>query len=100
MELLRDEPNSVVGGTSNNINYWIKNSKSFDYKTNITGKLDGNDTEKKVEIVVPLKHLSNFWRTLDIPLLNFEINIILTWSENCVLISKAKEMQILMQTLK
>ena len=32
-----------------------------------------------------LKHLSNFWRTLDIPLINCEISIVLTWSENCVL---------------
>ena len=32
-----------------------------------------------------LKHLSNFWRTLDMPLINCEINLILTWSENCVL---------------
>ena len=32
-----------------------------------------------------LKHLSNFWRTLDIPLINDEISLALTWSENCVL---------------
>ena len=38
---------------------------------------------------MPLKYLSNFWRTLDIPLINYEINLILTWSENCVLTSKA-----------
>ena len=38
---------------------------------------------------MPLKHLSNFWRTLDIPLINCEINLILTCSENCVLASKA-----------
>ena len=36
-----------------------------------------------------LKYLSNFWRALDIPLINCEINLILTWSENCVLTSKA-----------
>ena len=36
----RDEPNSGLGG--DNINYSIKNSKSFDYKTSITGKLKGN----------------------------------------------------------
>ena len=82
----RDEPSS---GANNNINYSIKDSKSFDYKTSITGKLEGNNTEKEVEIVVPLKHLSNFWRTLDMPLINCEINLILTWSENCVLTSKA-----------
>ena len=38
---------------------------------------------------MPLKHLSNFWKTLDMPLINCEINLILTWSENCVLTSKA-----------
>ena len=69
-------------------NYSIKDSKSFDYKTSITGKLEGNNTEKEVEIVVPLKYLSNFWRTLNMPLINCEINLILTWSENCVLTSK------------
>ena len=40
-------------------------------------------------MVLPLKHLSKFWRTLDIPLINCEINLILTWSENCVITSKA-----------
>ena len=82
----RDEPNS---GVNNNINYSIKDSKSFNYKTSITGKLEGNDTGKEAEIVVPLKHLSNFWRTLDMPLINCEINLILTWSENCVITSEA-----------
>ena len=75
----RDEPDS---GADNNINYSIKNSKSFDYKTR-------EKDEKDVEIVVSLKYLSNFWRALDIPLINCEINLILTWSENCVLTSKA-----------
>ena len=53
----RDEPNS---GTKGNINYSIKHSKSFDDKANITGRLEGNDTEKEVEIVVPLKKLRIF----------------------------------------
>ena len=47
----RDEPNS---GAVGNINYSIKDSKSFDYKTSITAILEGNTTEKEVEIVVPL----------------------------------------------
>ena len=39
---------------------------------------------------MPLKYLSNFWRTRDIlPLVNYEISLILIWSENCVLASKA-----------
>ena len=54
----RDEPNS---GAAENINYSIKDSRSFDYKTSITGKLDGINTKKeKVKIVVPLNHLNNF----------------------------------------
>ena len=40
---------------------------------------------KNIDIVVPLKYLSNFWKTLDIPLINCEVSLILTWSENCVL---------------
>ena len=71
----RDEPNI---GAEGNINYSIKDSKSFGYKTNIAGRLEGNDTEKEVKIVVALVHLSNFWRTLKIPLINSEINLILT----------------------
>ena len=70
-------------------NYSIKDSESFDYKTSITGKLGSSNTEKEVEIVVLLKHSSNFGKTLDMPLIDCEINLILTWSENCVLKSKA-----------
>ena len=79
----RDEPNS---GTEGNINYSIK--KSFDYKASITGKLEGNNVEKDdAEIVVPLKFLSNFFRSLNILLINCEVSLTLTWSENCVIIS-------------
>ena len=85
----RDEPNSIIGRKNNNVNYSIEDSKSFDYKTSIIWKLEGIDRTKDVEIFVPLKYLSNFWRTLDMPLINCEINLILTWTENCVLISIA-----------
>ena len=37
--------------------------------------------------MVPLKYLSNFWRTLEMPLINCEINLILTWSSTCVIVS-------------
>ena len=77
----RDDPNSVLGGTNNNINYSIKDSKSFDYKTSIAGKFgDSNRTKEDVKFSVPLKHLSNFWRTLDMPLINCEVSLILSWS--------------------
>ena len=45
----------------------------------MTGKT-GNNGTKNVEIMVPLKYLSNFWRTLEISLINCEINLLLTWS--------------------
>ena len=81
----RDEPNSGVVG---NMNYSIKDPKCFDYKTSITGVLECKNTEKKVQVAVPLKYLSKFWRTIDISLINCELNLILTGSENCVLTSK------------
>ena len=56
----RDEPNSGLGGADNNISYSIKDSKSFDYKTSIAGKLEGNNTEKEAETVVPLKTFKQF----------------------------------------
>ena len=34
--------------------------------------------------MVPLKYLSNFWRTLEMPLINCEVNLILTWPSTCV----------------
>ena len=43
---------------------------------------------KDEEIGVPLKHLSNFWRTLDIPLINCEVFLTLNWSANCIIIKK------------
>ena len=53
------------------------------------GELEGNNAEKdKVEIVMPLKYLSNFWRTLDIRLINCEGSLALTWSANSVLPSE------------
>ena len=61
------------------------NSESFKYKISIVGKTLNNDSLTNVEVVVPLKHLSNFWRSLDIPLINCEVEIIPTWFKNCVL---------------
>ena len=46
----------------------------------------GDDGTKNVEIMVPLKYLSNFWRTLEMSLINCEINLILTWSTNCAIV--------------
>ena len=43
--------------------------------------------------MVPLKYLSNFWRTLEMSLINCEINLILTWSENCVISNTAENQE-------
>ena len=59
---------------------------SFNFKVKITGRTESDGT-KYVEIMVPLKYLSNFWRTLEMPLINCEVNLTLTWSSTCVLIA-------------
>ena len=59
---------------------------SFNLKVKFTGQT-GNGGTENVEIMVPRKYLSNFWRTLEMPLINCEVNLILTWSSTCVLIS-------------
>ena len=51
----RDEPNSGIGCENNNVSYSIKDSKSFDQKTSLTGKLEDNNIGREVEIFLPLK---------------------------------------------
>ena len=75
----RDKPNSGAGEENNNVNYSIKDSNPFDYKTSITGKLEGIKTIKDAEIVVPFKRLKWFLENIDMPLINCEINLILVW---------------------
>ena len=58
----------------------LEDSESFKSKIKITGKTHNNDNEKDIEKMVPLKYLSNFWRTLEMPLINCEVNLILTRS--------------------
>ena len=74
----RNEPNS---GINNGINYSIMGSKSFDYKANFIedGVTHNNLIKNDVKIVGPLKYLSNFWRSLNMPLINYEVDLILTW---------------------
>ena len=99
---LADETND-----NNNPNKNVVDSKSFKYKANITGSTydlarritdaDGNPVNnpdyiakkkkntKEVEIAVPLKYLGNFWNCLNIPLVNFEVSLALSWSATCVI---------------
>ena len=76
----------ILARNNNEITVFRRNNltDSFNFKAKITGKTDDDGT-KNVEIMAPLKYLSNFWRTLEMPLSNCEVNLILTWPSTCVL---------------
>ena len=73
-QYFRDEPNDNLA-----------DYESFRSKIKITGKTRNNKNLKDVEIMVLLKYLSNFWRTLQMSLINCELNLIFTWSSTCVI---------------
>ena len=87
----RDEPKEhTIGAGDDAINISIRNSKSFDYETEIIEIIDAGEDEKEdVTIAIPLKYLGNFWRSLDIPLINCEITLILSWYKECALVGRA-----------
>ena len=74
-----------------NLNDNLTDSESFKSKVKITGKAPSNGNVKDVEITVTLKYLSNFWRTLEMPLINCEVNLILAWSKDCVITNSTGE---------
>ena len=76
----RNNNNAIISFAENNL------TDSFNFKAKITGQT-GNNGAKDVEIIDPLKYLSKFWRTLEMPLINCEVNLTLTWSSTCVLIA-------------
>ena len=103
---LTNERNDNNGPNKN-----VINSKSFRYKTSITGSTynvprrindeDDNPANnpdyvankrdtKEVEVAVPLKQLRNFWNSLNIPLVNCEVSLALSWSPTCVITSMEK----------
>ena len=72
--------NAIIDFTNNSL------TDSFDFKVKMIGQTGDNGT-KNVEIMVPLKYLSNFWRTLEMSLINCEITLLLTWSASCAIVS-------------
>ena len=79
-----DEPALTDAGAVANF-HTANNCASFKFKQKkITGEMDPNG-RKNVEIMVSLKYLSNFWRTFEMLLVNYEINLILTWSEKYII---------------
>ena len=82
---------------NNNVNLTVDNSTSFKYKVNLLGNIAAADPDNtrvgslNVKIVVPLKYLSNFSRSLEIPLINCKIKLNLTWKKECVLSTAADD---------
>ena len=77
---------------ANNDNLDIVNSQSFKYNAGFVGKTANavaytNSSVKNIKIVVPLKYLSNFWRSLEMPIINCKIHFELNWIEDCILSS-------------
>ena len=82
----RDESPTNDNGNPNNVA--LDNSTSFKYKASILRKAtDGNDDKslKNIKLVVPLKYLSNFFRSLEMPLINCKMHLELNWNNNCVM---------------
>ena len=78
----RDEPPDVLAN-----NLTRDNSNSFKYKVELLGDPvhAGGIARRNVKVVVPLKYLSNFFRSLEMPLINCKIKLNLTWKKECVL---------------
>ena len=87
----RDEPQD------NNVNLTADNSTSFKYKVNLLANIDAANPDNapvgrlNVKIVVPLKYLSNFFRTLEMPLINCKVKLNLAWKKECVLSTAADD---------
>ena len=90
----RDEPATNIN--NNNIEFAdftdANLTNSFNLKVKLTGQT-GNNGIKNVEIMVPSKYLSNFWRTLEMPLIECEITLDLNWSEKCIILVTNTENQ-------
>ena len=65
------------------------NAPPFKYKASIIGNTENNGIKNGAKIAVPLKYLSNFWRSLEMPLINCKVGLSLNWTENCALTTAA-----------
>ena len=61
------------------------NAPSFKYKASLITNTEPNETRKGVKIAVSLEYLSNVWRSLEMPLINCKVELLLKWIENCML---------------
>ena len=77
----------VFGNIGDEPNVNLADSESFKNKIKIKGSTPADVNTKDVKIAVPLKYLSNFWKTVEMSLINCEINLILTWSSTYFIIN-------------
>ena len=78
----------AVNDNGNIVNFNGNNdTDSLNFKSKIISKTDDDEDINNVEITFPLKYLSNFWRTLEMPLINCEVKLILTWTANSIILS-------------
>ena len=86
LQIIQIKKQKIVNNNGDIVDYkGVNATDSFNIKTKITGQTDHNGKIDNVKTMVPLKYFSNFWRTLEIPLINCEVNLILTWSSDCVI---------------
>ena len=83
-------------------NLTADNSSSFKYKVSLLGNpvAANNVARINVKVVVPLKYLSNFFRSLEMPLINCKIKLNLTWKKECVLSTGAGEVVFIINDTK
>ena len=60
------------------------NAPSFKHKASLIGDAGNNGRKNGIKIVVPLKYLSNFWRSLEMPLIHCNVDLSLKWYERCL----------------
>ena len=84
----RDEPDLDVNNAITDFNAANAIIHSIKIKEKIN-RSNKQDATKNVEIIVPLEYLSNFWTTLEVPLINCEINLDLTWYQKCNIVATA-----------
>ena len=78
----------AVNNAGNIVDFTATNTTdSFKFKTKITGQTNNDGEINGVQIMVPLKYLSKFWRTLAMPLINSQVELILNLPANCVIIN-------------
>ena len=83
---IKDSVNEIIDAN----NYRINNNKtttrkSFEYKKKTVGRTSSDNNILDAEAIVPLKYLSNFWRSLDLPLTDWKIELNLSCSRYCII---------------